>query len=414
VCSSDLIDGFDPSDGAPDLQGLDAEALSKCTGYRPVGERSLLDRWMLSELALTTRDVTAHLEAYRVYEASLRLIDCVDALSNWYVRRSRERFWASGFSADKRDAYLTLYACLTTICRFGAPFIPFFTEEMYQNLVRKPWPRSQAESVHLCAWPSVDASAVDEALSVEMKAVRDIVSLGLQVRTNNRLKVRQPLRSVDVVLARQDLTERMKAYEDLIASELNVHEVQWLKPGQEGKEVVYKLKPNFRALGPKLGKRVQLAKKALAKADAGDLRSELVTQGSITLDLEGGAVDLGPEEVEVTVEAAEGFAAAGDMVGVVVLHTTLDDSLVDEGLERECLSRIQAVRKELSLEYTARIRVAVDGSERIRRVVAEAKERIAKEALASELVVGSAPFEPEVRKEASLDGEDVVIVVARE
>lgn len=407
------IDGFDPAEGVQDLQGLDAEELSRCVGYRPAKDRSLLDRWMLSELALTTREVTAHLDAYRVYEASLRLIDCVDALSNWYVRRSRERFWASGFSDDKRDAYLTLYACLTTLARLAAPFIPFFAEEMHQNLVRKPWPQSQPESVHLCRWPSVDESAVDEALSVEMKAVRDIVSLGLQVRTNNRLKVRQPLRSVDVVLARQELSQRMKAYEPLITSELNVHEIRWLQPGEEGEEVVYKLKPNFRALGPKLGKRVQLAKNALAKADAGALRSELVTRGSITLDIEGGAVDLGPEEVEVAVEAAEGFAAAGDAVGVVVLHTTLDDQLVDEGLERECLSRVQAVRKELNLEYTARINVCIDGSDRIRRVVQAAKEHIAKEALANSLVVGECAFEPEVVKEASLDGEAVVIRVSR-
>jgi isoleucyl-tRNA synthetase len=382
---------------------LDADVLVKGQGYRPVNDRALLDRWMLSELALTTRDVTAHLEGYRVYEAALRLIDCVDALSNWYVRRSRERFWASGFSEDKRDAYWTLYACLTTLSRLCAPFIPFFAEEMYQNLVRRPWPGSQAESVHLCHWPTPDAVAVDEALSVEMKAVRDIVSLGLQVRTNNRLKV----------LARRDLKDRMKAYEGLITSELNVHEIHWLEPGQEGQEVVYKLKPNFRALGPKLGKRVQEAKAALAKADAGELRSKLVTDGKIMLDLPGGAVDLGPEEIEVTVEAAEGFAAAGDAVGVVVLHTKLDDALIDEGLERECLSRLQAIRKELSLEYTARIRVAIDGSERIRRVVEAAKARLAKEALASELVVGPATFEVEVTKEASLDGEDVVIRVGR-
>jgi isoleucyl-tRNA synthetase len=407
------IDGFDPSEGAAELKGLDADALAKGQGYRPVSERALLDRWMLSELALTTRDVTAHLEGYRVYESALRLIDCVDALSNWYVRRSRERFWASGFSQDKRDAYWTLYACLTTLSRLCAPFIPFFAEEMYQNLVRRPWPGSQAESVHLCHWPTPDAAAVDEALSVEMKAVRDIVSLGLQVRTNNRLKVRQPLRSVDVVLARRDLKDRMKAYEGLITSELNVHEIHWLEPGQEGQEVVYKLKPNFRALGPKLGKRVQEAKAALAKADAGELRSKLVTDGKIALDLPGGAVDLGPEEIEVTVEAAEGFAAAGDAVGVVVLHTKLDDALIDEGLERECLSRLQSIRKELSLEYTARIRVAIDGSERIRRVVEASKAHIAKEALASELLVGPATFEVEVTKEASLDGEDVVIRVGR-
>lgn len=407
------IDGFDPSEGIAEWQGLDAAALASGKAVSAIKDRPLLDRWMLSELALTVRDVTSHLEAYRVHESALRLIDCVDALSNWYVRRSRERFWAAGFSQDKRDAYWTLYTSLTTLARLCAPFIPFFAEEIYQNLVRRPWPASQPLSVHLCQWPELDEKAVDEALSVEMKAVRDIVSLGLQVRTNNRLKVRQPLRSVDVVLANRALKDRMKAYESLIRSELNVHEVHWLDPGQEGKEVVYKLKPNFRALGPKLGKRVQEAKTALAKADAGELRTRLVTDGKIVLDLPAGAIELGPEEIEISVEAAEGFAAAGDAVGVVVLHTTLDDALIDEGLERECLSRLQAIRKELNLPYTARIRVAIDGSKRLRRILAEAKTRLAQEVLASEFLVGQATFEPETTKEASIDGEPIVIRVLR-
>ncbi|MCU0693391.1 MAG: class I tRNA ligase family protein, partial [Polyangiaceae bacterium] len=405
------IDGFDPAEGLSDLRGLDAGQLARCERYRPVKHRALLDRWMLSELAIATRMVTSHLESYRVFDAAQRMIDLVDALSNWYVRRSRERFWASGFADDKRDAYHTLYACLVTIARLAAPFTPFFAEQMYQNLVRKPWPTSQPESVHLCAWPQVDESAVDEALSVEMRAVRDLVSLGLQVRTNNRLKVRQPLRSADVVLARQELTERMRQYQPLLASELNVHEVRWLKPGQEGEEVVYKLKPNFRALGPRLGKRVQAAKKALAEANAGQLRASLVTQGTVRLDLEAGAIDLGPDDIEVVVDAADGYAAAGDRVGVVVLHTTLDDQLLDEGLERECLSRIQAIRKELALDYTTRIRIAVDGSERIRRVVSAASARLSREVLATELSIGAASFSPVAATEADLDGDPLVIAV---
>ena len=408
------IDGFDPSDGVKELRGLDATHLAGCTGFRAVRERALIDRWMLSELALATREVSAHLEGYRVYEASLRLIELVDALSNWYVRRSRERFWASGFSQDKRDAYHTLYTCLVTIARLSAPFIPFFAEEMYQNLVRKAWPVTQPESVHLCAWPAVDEAAIDEALSTEMRAIRDLVSLGLQVRTNNRLKVRQPLSRADVVLARQDLASRLVAHEALIASELNVHQVHWLEPGQEGEEVRYKVKPNFRSLGPKIGKQVQAAKKALESADAGKLRTALATDGKVSLPLgEGAMLELGPEDVEVAVEAAEGFAAAGARVGVVVIHTRLTELLVDEGFERECLSRIQSVRKEMGLAFTDRMRVAVDGSERIQRVCTEAKARIGKEVLASELSIGEAAFEAEVTKECELDGEKLVIRIRR-
>src|SRR6185369_8041856 len=160
---------------------------------RPAKERSLLDRWILSELALTAREVTAHLESYKLYEAAQRLVDLVDALSNWYVRRSRERFWAPGFTQDKRDAYFTLYETLVTIARLIAPFTPFMAEELFQNLVRRPWPATQPESVHLASYPEPDTGAIDEALARDMRAVRELVSLGLQVRTLNKLKVRQPL-----------------------------------------------------------------------------------------------------------------------------------------------------------------------------------------------------------------------------
>ena len=405
------IDGFDPGADAPALSGLDASDMAQCSGYRSPGERALLDRWMLCELALTTEQVTACLEAYQVHEAAQKLIACVDALSNWYVRRSRERFWQSGFSQDKRDAYMTLYQCLTTLCRLTAPFIPFFAEEMYQNLVRRPFSTSQPESVHLCRWPAVDTAAIDRALSNEMKAVREVVSLGLQVRTNHHLKVRQPLRSVDVVLSEQQLRTHMNAYEDLIRSELNVHNVRWLEPGQEGQEVTYKLKPNFRALGPKLGKRVQLAKQVLASQDPATLRTSLATQGFIEIKLDSDTVKLSPDDVDVAVEAVQGFAAAGSEVGVVVLHTTLDDQLIDEGLQRECLSRIQAMRKELGLEYTARISVAIDGSERLRRVVVQAKDFIQQESLASRIEVGAPSFPPQLTKQAQLDDETVTLCI---
>jgi isoleucyl-tRNA synthetase len=172
------------------------------------------------------------------------------------------------------------------------------------------------------------------------------------------------------------------------------------------------LKPNFRALGPKLGKKVQVAKQVLATADAAQIRAALATAGKVTLDLEGEAVELGPDEIEVVVEAADGFAAAGGRAGVVVLHTALTDALRDEGLGREILSRVQALRKELDLGFTERVRLAIDGSERVRRVAAAMREVIAAEALAVEVIVGPAPFAGE-RREAVVDGEEVVIVLAR-
>jgi isoleucyl-tRNA synthetase len=419
------IDGFSPSKNNPGATATTPEALAASFGYRPARERSLLDRWMLSELALAARDVRAALDGYLLYDAASRLVELVDALSNWYLRRSRSRFWtpvaarpvAAGATPteaqrDKLDAYYTLYEALVAIAALLAPFTPYFAEEMYQSLARGPWPTSQAESVHLTSYPAPDEAAIDEGLAREMRAVRELVSLGLQVRTANKLKVRQPLSRADIVLSDADLARALEAHRPLIAEELNTHEVVFLRPGEEGRAVRYALKPNFRALGPKLGKKVQLAKQALAKADAASLRAELATAGQIGIDLEGERVTLDPEEIEVAVEASEGFAAAGGRAGVVVLHTTLTDALRDEGLAREILSRVQAVRKDLDLGFTERVRLAIDGSERVRRVAEASRDDIGGEALASELVVGQAPFEGE-RREASIDGEALILVVAR-
>jgi isoleucyl-tRNA synthetase len=385
------IDGFDPSQGNPEAADTTPEALAASKGRRPASERSLLDRWILSEVALTVRATSAALEALDIYGAAQRLVELVDALSNWYVRRSRDRFWAStgdaARAADKLDASYTLYEALVTIAKAMAPFTPFFAEEMYQNLVRAPWPGAQPESVHLCHYPEPDASVIDEGLAADMAAVRELVSLGLQVRTDNKLRVRQPLRRADIVVANADLAARLGAYDHLVADELNVHAIHWLLPGQEGEEVSYQLKPNFRALGPRLGKQVQAVKKALATADAGAIRAELAQHGKATIVVDGASIDLGPDEVEVAVVAAEGFAAAGGRAGVVVIHTALDDELRDEGLAREVLARVQAKRKQLGLGFTDRIVVRVGGSERIRRVVAANREVIASEALCAEIVV---------------------------
>ncbi|TKD04335.1 isoleucine--tRNA ligase [Polyangium fumosum] len=412
------IDGFDPARGNPDARGVAPADLAKSEGYRPARERSLLDRWLLSELALTTREVTQHLDNYRLYEAAQRLVDFVDALSNWYVRRSRARFWSPAENvsaealADKRDAYFTLYEALVAIAHLTAPFTPFLAEELYQTLVRGPWASSQPESVHLASYPAPDLAAIDEGLAAEMRAVRELVSLGLQVRTLNKLKVRQPLARADVIVSNQGMRRALAQHEALIAEELNVKEVRFLEPGQEGEAVRYVLKPNFRALGPKLGKKVQLAKQVLAKANAAELRTELVTRGAIEIDLDGEKVSLGPEEIEVVVEAGKDFAAAGGKAGVVVLHTALTDALRDDGLSREILSRVQGLRKDLSLGFTDRIALAVEGSERVLRVTRAAQDEIAREALVRSFEIGGSTVRGE-RRELNVDGEALVLTLAR-
>jgi isoleucyl-tRNA synthetase len=404
------VDGFSPATGNTEATSTDQGALAASSGFRQVFQRSLLDRWILSELALTNRDVVQALDAYRIYEAAQRLVDFVDALSNWYVRRSRARFWAPAVPAaqDKLDAYFTLYEALVTTAKLIAPFTPFFADELYQNLVRGPWPKSQPDSVHLVSYPEPEVGVIDEALAGEMRAVRELVSLGLQVRTAGKLKVRQPLARADVVLSTRGLGDALSVHAPLIAEELNVHEVRFLMPGEEGGVVRYVLKPNFRALGPKLGKKVQLAKQALAKADAAVLRTELATAGFIALDLGGERVSLGREEIEVTVEASEGYAAAGGPVGVVVLHTALTDELRDEGLAREIVSRVQGIRKDLALGFTDRIELFVGGSERVTRVAAAFRGNIADEVLAASLEVGRESLEGETRS-FLVDGEELVI-----
>ena len=353
---------------------------------QPAAQRPLLDRWMLSELALTVQAVRAAMGEYRVYDAAQRLIELAEGISNWYVRRSRSRFWAPGFEQDKRDAFGTLYETLTTLCHVIAPFVPFFAEEMYQNLVVRPELAGAAESVHLADFPAAQSAHIDASLATEMSAVREIVSLGLAVRTQSRLKVRQPLSRVDVVFNDGQLKQRVESHKALIAEELNVHEVVCMHPGHEEGAVSFKLKPNFRALGPRLGKNVQAVKKALDGADGGALFAELGKRGAITLQVDGAPLEFSPEEIEVSVSAAEGFAAETGGVGVVVLHTTLTDALVDEGLLREILSRVQGERKEQGLDFVDRIQLQLDGSERILRVAQAGVEQIKRECLVAEVV----------------------------
>ena len=423
------IDGFDPSRGNAAARAVSSEALSKSEGYRPMAERNLLDRWMLSELAITNEKVVKALDAYQLYDAARALVDLTEALSNWYVRQSRSRFWAPGrFGAaipgatgehvvagqDKADAYFTLYEVLVTMARMAAPFVPFFADELYQNLVRGPWPTSQPESVHLVAYPVADAANIDTKLAREMSAVREIVSLGLQVRMAHKLSVQlSPLSAVDLLISDEALGQAVISHADLIADELHVDAVKLLAPGQEASMVSYVLKPNFRALGPKLGKKMQLAKAELAKRNAAEVRAELASKGTFELELGGEKFVLSPDEIEVSVEAKEGFAAAGGKVGVVVLDVQVTDELRDRGLARGVLARVQALRKELALAFTDRIKVHLSGSERVERVARANRAVFEKEALADSVVVGDEGKPAGEHKEVSIAGETLLIRLER-
>ncbi len=389
------VDGFDPSDAA-------------CArGRRPPAERALTDRWILSELALTNAEVVRQMEAYRIYEATGALTDFVDALSNWYVRRSRDRFWASGLPQDKLDAHWTLYECLVTLAKLLAPFLPHATEEMWQNLVRRPFPDSRDESVHLADYPEPDASAVDRPLSQTMRAVRELVSLGLQVRTAEKLRVRQPLAAAEIVLTEPELEAALRQHLDLIRDELNVHAVHFAPNADE--YVTYHVKPNFRALGPRVGRRMPRLKAVLAEADGAALLRQLEAEDRVSLEVEGESLALSRDEVAVSLQARPGFSAASGPVGVVVLHTTLSEELVEEGLFREVLNRVQAFRKELDLEYTGRIRLTLAGGEALLDAVRPRAELLAKETLADAVELGLDPAPDAHVSEAVVDGHPLTL-----
>jgi len=372
----------------------------------PSAKKNELDRWILGALAETTRDVTQKMDAYDVYGATQTLVDFVDGLSNWYVRRSRERFWASGMTDDKRAAFETLYACLTSLARLLAPFVPFTAERMYQNLEASLGGR--AESVHLCAWPDVDVAAIDAGLSRKMRAVRDLVSLGLQVRTQSKLKVRQPLRAAHVILSDASLEKDLAGVIDTMKEELNVLAIHFVPQARAREFVEYQCKPNFRTLGQKgRGKEAQRLKATLGEFTAeqsSSMAAALTVEGFALLD----GVRYERDDIEIAFTTKEGFAAAGDRIGVVALETALDDELRELGFLRELQSKVQAMRKDLGLDFADRIALGLSGGERLAKVLAKYKDDLAREVLAT--AVAAAGSEA---REVDVEGEAVRISMLR-
>ncbi|UCH29296.1 MAG: isoleucine--tRNA ligase [Myxococcales bacterium] len=357
------IDGWDPNADRPAL-----------------ADRPDMDRWMLAELDSTVRTLRTELDDYKSHMAVRHLLGFVDGLSNWYVRRSRSRFWASDDSDDKRAAFSTLYEVLVDLTKLAAPFIPFMTETLFQNLVRKQ-DASAPESVHLAAFPEPDDSRVDDGLRTTMERVRNAVTLGQRVRNENKLKVRQPLAEAIVVVANDAERRGIDRFSSAIREELNVRDLGFTQ--EPAKYVEFQLLPNFRVLGPKLGKRVPACKKALAEADGSTLYAEMEENGKIVVSLPDGSVELTPDEVEVRLSAREDFAAASGGGQVVVLDTRLDDSLRREGLAREVINRIQRARKAMDLAYEARINVSWTADGDLAQAIEEHAERIAGETLAT-------------------------------
>ncbi|MDZ4778703.1 MAG: isoleucine--tRNA ligase [Planctomycetia bacterium] len=355
------IDQFDPATAlAGDVGQLTSDVLAKAKGYRKLAERGELDRWIMGELHRTAAQVVERMDAYDNYGACGVITEFVDALSNWYVRRSRDRFWSGEHTPDKLDAYWTLYECLVTTTKLIAPFTPFLAEGLWQNLVVSTFGDRAIESVHLADYPTGNASAHDAVLSERMKLVREIVSLGRNARMASKLKVRQPLGKVEVILADRTHQAWLEAHGALVCDELNVKAVDYAPNADQ--YISYTVLPDLKRLGPKLGKRLPALKSALAAADPNALLKQLETNGVATIALADGEVSLDREELQVRLQAKEGWAAAQGALAVVVLSTELTPALLAEGLAREFVHAVQGQRKDVSCEYTDRIEIGVGGA----------------------------------------------------
>lgn len=385
------IDGFDPAAAIQGNPGqLDAAVLATAKGYRPIADRGELDRWILSELNRTAAAVVERMDAYDNFAACARLTEFVDALSNWYVRSSRDRFWSSekaAESTEKSDAYWTLYECLLTTAKLIAPFVPFLAEAMWRNLAVAAFGSAKnppAESVHLCDYPAGDPTAIDQQLSERMALAREIVSLGRSARMSAKLKVRQPLKQVEVVLADATHREWLEEHAALICDELNVKRVEFIEKAEQ--YIAYTVLPDLKRLGPRLGKRLPAVRKILGETDGGRLLNELEANGRITIALSDGMITLDSDDIQVRLQAKEGWAAAQGRSVVVVLSTELTAELIQEGIARELVRTIQERRKEMGCQFTDRIAVGLETeSADLREAVERFRDYIAGETLAVEI-----------------------------
>ncbi len=368
------------------LGQLTSSELAKGKGFRPAAQRSELDRWILSELNRTAAVVVERMDAYDNYEACRRLHAFVDGLSNWYVRRSRDRFWAAMDAAhqqDKLDAYWTLYEVLLTTTKLIAPFTPFLAEALWQNLTGIFGDRV-VPSVHLCDYPTGDPAVVDEQLSEQMKLLRDIASLGLSARMANKLKVRQPLAKVEVILSDATHQKWLEEHDELLRDELNVKRIDYTKDAD--KYITYQVQPNFKRLGPRIGKLLPGCKAVLGQADGGKLLAELTASGKVTLDIGGEKVALDNEDIQVRLQAKPGWAAAQGSNVVVVLATELTPELIAEGLARDFVRVVQDRRKDMDLEFTDRIEIGILGaSAGLQKALEQYRDYVCGETLAANL-----------------------------
>lgn len=363
---------------------------------------TVMDRWILSKLNHVIDDVDKNLGSYHITEATRAITEFTDELSNWYVRRCRGRYWGSALSEDKIAAYMTLYTTLVTFSKVCAPFIPFMTEEIYQNLVLSV-DTSAPESVHLCDFPKAQAAFDNPEIEQEMDAIRKIVMLGRACRNEANIKNRQPLSKLYI----QTENKVNAAYNDIILEELNIKEVAFTD--QASDFITYHFKPQMRTVGPKYGKLMRPIFDEIAKMDGAAVMDRLNSGEPLTLTVDGTEVSIGKEDVLIETLQKDGFVSMSDQGFTVVLDTNLTDALIAEGFEREFISKVQTMRKDSGFEVTDHIHVCYSGSDKLKAVIADFEEEIKAQLLAETIVEQKA----ESAKEWNINGEKVSISITK-
>ena len=362
---------------------------------------SVMDKWLLSRLNTLIKAVDSNLANYKVTETAKVLQDFVDELSNWYVRRSRERFWGKDMNQDKINAYMTLYTALTTVVKLAAPMVPFITESIYRNLVCSVDDKAPI-SVHLCDFPVANEAFIDTELEAEMELVLEIVVLGRAARNASNIKNRQPIGNMYVKADRQ-LDDFFK---EIVASELNLKAVSFKDDMEE--YLSYSFKPQFKVLGPKVGKQIGEVKAALAGINGHAAKAELESTGKLKLTLKSGEVELLPEDVDITMSQTEGFATQRYGNVTIALETTLSQELIEEGFVREIISKLQTMRKENGFQVVDHITVYAAGNDKLVDIMSRNEDFLKKVVLADKVVYGSTEG---FVKEWNINGEDITLAV---
>ena len=343
---------------------------------------TVMDKWLLSKLNSMVKSVDSNLENYKIPEACKALQEFVDDMSNWYVRRCRERYWKQGLEQDKINAYLTLYTALVTVAKAAAPMIPFMAEDIYQNLVRSVDATAE-ESVHLCSFPEVKEEQIDLELEKNMDEVLNVVGLGRAARNGSNMKNRQPLAKMYV-----NADIKLDGYfKEIIEDELNIKEVIFVDAADELSD--YNFKPQLKTLGPKYGKNLGEIRTALSELDGSAAKKELDANGNIKLNISIGEIELTADDLLIEAVQKTGLFSVSDFGVTVAIDTTLTPELIEEGFVREIISKIQTMRKDADFNVTDHIVISVEGNDKIADIISRNKGEIFTAVVADDLTVGS-------------------------